>query len=90
MNELIIFSIAILFIFAKAFQQRNVIHNNWWWIPVFSFTMSFLELGALSLGIMDIANNGWHRLISLGIAQGAGGTIGCWLAMYTHNRLHKL
>ena len=40
----IMFCMAYVFVFAKAYQQRNVIHNNWLAIPVFSFMMAFLKL----------------------------------------------
>lgn len=89
MTALIIFAVAYVFIFAKAYQQRNVIHNNWGWVPVFSYIMAYLELGAMSIGILDIAENGWHRLLILGFAQGTGGALGCLSAMWIHNRYHK-
>ena len=87
---ILLFFITFIYVFAKAFQQRNVVHNNWLAIPLFSYLMAFLELSGLSIGILDIAENGWHRILILGLAQGTGGTIGCWLAMYLHNRWHNV
>ena len=88
MTPLLLFCITFVYVFAKAYQQRNVVHNNWLMIPVFSYIMGFLELSGLSIGILDIAENGWHRIIILGFAHGSGGTIGCYVAMWLHNKLH--
>lgn len=85
----IMFCMAYVFVFAKAYQQRNVIHNNWLAVPLFSFMMAFLELASVSIGVIDISQNGWHRLAVLGIAQGAGGALGCWTAMWLHNRINR-
>ena len=85
----LIFVMAYAFVFAKAYQQRNVIHNNWLWVPVFSFIMAFLELAAVSIGVLDIAQNGWGRLLVLGSAQGLGGALGCWTAMWLDNRVNR-
>lgn len=81
--------ITFIYVFSKAYQQRNVIHNGWLAVPIFSYLMAFLELAGLSIGIIDIANNGWGRLLVLGLAHGTGGTIGCWAAMWLHNRIGK-
>lgn len=90
LNCIILFVVTFTYVFAKAYQQRNVIHNNWVAIPLFSFMMAFLELSSFSVGVLDIAENGWHRILFLGMASGSGGTLGCWLAMYLHNRFHNV
>ena len=88
MTAALLFVMAYVFVFAKAYQQRNVIHNNWKAIPLFSMTMAFLELGSISIGVIDISQNGWHRLLVLGLAQGSGGALGCWSAMWLDNRIN--
>jgi len=79
MNHLFLFS--FLAVFLKAFQQRNVAFNNYWAIPAFSFGMAasevFIVLGVVDYGI------GFVTVLNMG----AGGSLGCWAAMYLHKRV---
>lgn len=77
------------FIFCKAFQQRNVIHNNWKLIPLFTVSMAFLEISTVAMGVLDISTNGWGSILPIASANGLGGTFGCWGAMYLHNKYFK-
>lgn len=86
---LLLFFITFFYVFAKAFQQRNVVFDKFWSIPVLSYVMAYCELAGLGVGVLDIATNGWDRLIILGFAHGTGGTLGCWLAMWLHKKVHK-
>ena len=70
-------------VFVKAFQQRNVAFNNYISVPLFSFGMAFTEVYI----IINIVNLGasWDVIWRLAI----GAVLGCWTAMYLHNRLHN-
>ena len=85
----LIFCITFFYVFAKAFQQRNVVFNKFWSIPIVSYIMAYCELAGFGIGVLDIANNGWDRLIILGFAHGTGGTLGCWSAIWLHRKVHK-
>lgn len=86
MIPIIIFFIFYVRVFARAFQQRNVVHNNWALVPIFSYLMSYMEILGLSLGIFDIMQNGLLRIVLIGFVMGTGGWLGTWTAMFIHNR----
>ena len=68
------------FIFLKAFQQRNVIHNNYGWVIVTSLSMALFEVYVVA----SIAKHGVDLWLVL--ALGLGGGTGCLAAMLLHNR----
>ncbi len=70
-------------VFVKAFQQRNVAFNNYISVPLFSFGMAFTEVYI----IINIVNLGasWNVVWRLAV----GAALGCWAAMYLHNKLHN-
>jgi Na+/H+ antiporter NhaC len=70
-------------VFVKAFQQRNVAFNNYISVPLFSFGMAFTEVYI----IINIVNLGasWDVIWKLAV----GAALGCWTAMYLHNKLHN-
>jgi hypothetical protein len=68
------------FIFLKAFQQRNVIHNNYGWVVLVSNTMALFEVYVVA----SIAKHGMDAWLVL--ALGMGGGTGCLAAMMLHNR----
>lgn len=74
-----IFFSSYIFIALKAFQQRHVIHNDWWWVPPTSMAMAFVEYYV----IYAVAKQGYS--IGLVVAGGAGAGLGALTAMFVHN-----
>ena len=68
-------------VFVKAFQQRNVAFNNYLFVPVFSIAMAFTEVYI----IINIVQMGASLELVWKLATGA--VLGCWSAMYLHNKL---
>ena len=68
------------FIFLKAFQQRNVVHNNYGWVVATSNAMALFEVYVVA----TVAKHGVE--IWLVFALGLGGGTGCLAAMLLHNR----
>lgn len=79
MTSLTIFVASYIFIALKAFQQRHVIHNDWWWVPPTSMAMAFVEYYV----IFKVAQQGYT--LTLVIAGGAGAGLGALTAMFLHN-----
>ncbi len=74
------FAANFAFIFLKAFQQRNVIHNNYGGVVATSMSMAFFEVYVLAM-VVKAGFTLW-----LVIALGLGGGTGCLAAMLLHNR----
>ena len=70
-------------VFVKAFQQRNVAFNNYISVPFFSFGMAFTEVYII-INIVELGAS-WDVIWRLAI----GAILGCWTAMYLHNKLHS-
>ena len=70
-------------VFVKAFQQRNVAFNNYISVPFFSFGMAFTEVYII-INIVELGAS-WDVIWRLAI----GTILGCWAAMYLHNKLHN-
>ena len=75
-----VFAANFAFIFLKAFQQRNVIHNNYGWVVVTSNVMAVFEVYVVA----SVAKHGVELWLVL--ALGFGGGTGCLAAMLLHNR----
>lgn len=75
------FGASFIFIFLKAFQQRNVIHDNFGWVFPTSIGMALTEYGVIAL----IAARGYN--VPLVLAAGCGAGTGAMLAMVIHKRL---
>jgi hypothetical protein len=79
-----------VFVFFKAFQQRNVAFMHYWWIMPISFCMSTTEVFALSLvAISAVAADHWWQMLPYACTLGVGGGSGAIVAMYTHHRYVK-
>jgi len=74
------FVASFAFIFLRAFQQRNVTHDNWYLVIPTSILMAATE----AVVIVNIATQGWHLPLVLTIGLGSG--TGCIAAMYVHKR----
>jgi hypothetical protein len=68
------------FIGLKAFQQRNVIHNNFGWVLITSNGLAVFEVFIIA----SVAREGFTWVLAF--ALGIGGGLGCIAAMKLHNR----
>lgn len=75
-----IFAANFLFIFLKAFQQRNVAYDNYGWVLPTSFGLALTEVYVIA----SIAKSGFTFPIVLTIGLAAG--TGAWTAMKIHRR----
>jgi len=78
-TALSLFAASYVFIALKAFQQRHVIHNDWWWVPPTSMAMAFVEVYVIA----QVARQGYGLVIVL--AVGTGAALGALTAMFIHN-----
>ena len=69
------------FIGLKAFQQRNVVNNDYGMVFVTSNLLALVEVFV----IYTIAQRGffWPLVLTIGVSGG----LGCLFAMWLHNRL---
>ena len=80
MNIWLVFACSFAYVALRALQQRNVQHDNYWWVMPVSIAMS---AGDVFL-VANISQKGFH--LSLVLAMGAGAGFGCMLAMWFHKR----
>jgi hypothetical protein len=80
MNYVGIFFAAFLYVVLRVLQQRNVVFNNYWWIPPTSYMMA---AGDVFL-ITSFAKAGWSP--ALIFWYGTAGACGCFFAMWFHKR----
>lgn len=79
-HALTLFAASFVFVFLKAFQQRNVAFDNYWWVMPCSMGMAATEVYVISV----IATQGYALLAVLGMGLGAGA--GALLAMHFHGK----
>lgn len=84
-QELTAGAASFVFVFLKAFQQRNVAFDNYGWVMPISLLMAAAEVYVIA----TVAVGGWHLFLVGAIGAGAGA--GCLCAMYLHKRyvLHE-
>lgn len=75
--------VSFISVFVKAFQQRNVAFNNYLYVPLFSLGMAFTDVFII-INIVQLGPS-WDVVWRLAV----GASLGCWTAMYLHNRLHN-
>lgn len=80
MKTFLAFISSFVFVGLKAMQQRNVAHDNYWWIMPVSMSMAVVEVFIVAY----VARTGWHWLLVT--AVGAGSGLGCLAAMWFHKR----
>lgn len=74
------FLASFVFIFFKAFQQRNVAYAHYPWIVPTSIAMASMEFYIIAA----VARNGYSLAVVLTFGSGAG--LGAMLATYVHER----
>ena len=78
-----------LYVFFKAFQQKNVAFDHYLWVMPVSYGMSFTEVMVVSLIAVNAAQGLSWDLAYFAVAIGTGGGTGAMLSMYIHNRYIK-
>jgi len=74
---------SFVFVFLKAFQQRNVAFNHYLAVIPTSLLMAVVEV----FTIATLAAEGWNIIIVLAVGLASGG--GALTAMALHNRMFK-
>lgn len=77
------FAASFVFIFLKAWQQRNVAFDHYWWIVPTSLLMAVVEVYVIA----NVATRGWH--LPLVVAVGLGSGFGALAAALLHKRMFK-
>jgi len=75
-----------VFVFFKAFQQRNVAFMHYRWIMPISYAMSLTEVLVISIVAMKATNGFTMELLYIGLGIGTGGGLGAIVAMYLHDK----
>jgi hypothetical protein len=78
-----LFLTSYLFIFLKAFQQRNVAFDHYIWIMPVSYAMAATEVFIIA----EVAKEGWGILLILAVGTGSG--LGALSAALIHKRYVK-
>ncbi len=78
-----------LYVFFKAFQQKNVAFDHYKWIMPISYAMSFTEVLVISLVAYNAAQGLSWNIVWFALAIGTGGGTGALLSMWIHNRYIK-
>jgi hypothetical protein len=68
------------YVFLRALQQLNVVHNHYWRILPVSLLMG---VGDAILILLIVKSD----TIWIGLTNGIGGALGCYLAMWVNRRL---
>ncbi len=76
------FLVTFIYVFLRVFQQRNVSHEEYWWMVGTSYLITAFEILNISL----IVSKGWILFPALG----TGGAIGSILAVQLHKRLKNV
>lgn len=77
------FLATLVFVFLKAFQQRNVSFDNFGWVMPTSFLMAGCEVFVIA----NVAQTGFE--IAIVLASGLGGGIGAVLGAKFHKKYVK-
>lgn len=79
-----LFFTSLLFIALRAFQQLNVQHDRYMWVPPTTFLMAVTEV----LTITTVVKSG---TLMAAIPMACGGVLGCWFSMWLHKyiRTHR-
>lgn len=86
---IVIFCLGFAKVAARAFQQKNVMHDQFKSIIPTSYIMAVLEIGFVGVSAIQTIEHGYSSIIALAFAYGTGGWIGCWFALWLHKRLKK-
>jgi hypothetical protein len=85
----IVFFLSLVYVFLKAFQQRNVTLDTKLTILPISLFMGICEYAGMGIAGVTAANEGVLASAVLGLGAGLGGAVGCYTAIYLHKRFHR-
>ena len=83
MRYVVMFVACYMYVLLRAFQQRNVAFDNYWWIVPTSYGMAVVDVFIVAF----VAHQGWS--IGIVFANGSGGALGAMTAMWMHRRWVK-
>lgn len=84
MIYLLIFSVAVLRVFARAAQQLNVVNFQWMRVPVFSYLMAAGDFGLWGSAYVLFGRHDWLGFALAVVVYGTAGWFGAILAMKIH------
>ncbi len=85
LDTLLVGAANFVFIFLKAFQQRNVAFMHYWWVVPCSLLMGVVEVGVVgAVAIKATAAASFISLWPMVLAIGIGGGLGAVASMYVH------
>lgn len=84
-----IFTLGFAKVAARAFQQKNVMHDQFLAVVPISYVMAYMELGFVGISAINAVENGLWTILPSGFAYGTGGWMGTWSAIWLHKRLQK-
>jgi len=85
-EPLILFGINFTYIGLKAFQQKNVMHDNYIAMMPTSCAMAYCETFITgTIALIAVAGHDWIHAVVNATAMGLGGGLGSVMATYYHN-----
>lgn len=81
MIYLLAFLVSMLYVALRSFQQLNVVHSKYWWVPVVSMLMAFADYWMINAIVTSTP--------TIAVAIGLGGSVGACISMALHPRLTK-
>ena len=75
-----------VFVFFKAFQQRNVTGLHYKWIIPISYAMSTTEVFVISLVAYEVVQGFTWDVLWFALTIGTGGGLGAIVAMHMHSK----
>jgi hypothetical protein len=85
-NEILAGVAYFVFVFFKAFQQRNVAFLHYWWVMPISYLMACTEVFVISLVAHEATQGLSWSLLWFALTIGTGGGLGAVISMWVHNR----
>ena len=82
MTYVALFFSSLVVIAMRAFQQLNVQHHRYMWVPPVTAMMTVCEVLTVT-GIIKASS------LYAAIPLTFGGVLGCWLSMWLHKRMRE-
>lgn len=79
----LVFLAGFVYVMLRAFQQRNVAFDNYWWVAPTSYCMAAVDMFI----IVTISRNGMSLMWIF--CYGTSAALGAMFAMWFHNRWVK-
>lgn len=89
MTLVLIFLLGYAKVAARAFQQKNVMHDQFLAVVPISYVMAVMEIGFIGISAVTVIEDGYSSIIPAAFAYGTGGWMGTWSAIWLHKRLQK-